>query len=171
MLDDFLERALREIATRHERIGEAGGEAERHEVGLRVVRQVAVQARRESEVGGGAEEQRVAIRLGLRHRLGADDRAAARPVLHDHRLAEQRAERLGERPRREVEAAARWLRHDHAQWLGRKRLSRNAAHRRCEGRGEEAGEQDVPRHSAGRGIASPARSSGSGIQTTDSSTA
>src|SRR6185295_6779032 len=94
VVDDLLQRVLRELAARDERVREAGREAERYEIALGVIRQALVQARGERQVCRRAEEDRIAVGLGLGHGVGADDRAAAGAVLDDHRLPEQRRERL-----------------------------------------------------------------------------
>ena len=131
---DLLECRLRQIVPRHERVAEAGGEAERGEIGFRVVRQAAVKTGRKNQIRRSAEQQCVAIGLRFSDEIGADDGAAARAILDDDRLAEERRQRLGERARHEVEAATGRLRHDDAQRFRRIGLCRRGGGY-CEQRG------------------------------------
>ena len=113
--NDVRERARRQIITRDQRVREGGGKPDRDEIPFRIVRQIGVETGREREIGRCAEQHRVAVGLGLRDGVGADHRAAAGTVLHDHRLSEQRRQWLAHRARHHVEAAAGRLRHDQSQ--------------------------------------------------------
>jgi len=71
-----------------------------------------VQSRVERHVRQSADEQRVAVGRRRRDGLRADERAAARAVLDDERLAELRRQALGDEAPDHVVAAAGRARHD-----------------------------------------------------------
>ncbi len=92
------------------------------------------------------QQQGLAIGCGLRHRIGADDRAAAGPVLDHHRLAERLGQRVGQEPRCDIGGAAEAEGHHDAErpaWPGRRRLRRGTqrgAHGSAQG-GNRGGER------------------------------
>ena len=65
------------------------------------------------------QQQRVAVRRALGHRVGAGDRAGARPVLDDERLAHRVLQPLREEARVDVGRAAGGERHDDLHGAGR----------------------------------------------------
>lgn len=77
------------------------------EVADRIPGQPLLEMRDDGMRRGRSEAERVAVGRGTGAGLRADDAAAARPVLHHHRLAEFAGQRYGEQPRHDVGAATR----------------------------------------------------------------
>ncbi|MNV22649.1 hypothetical protein D3C71_1136310 [compost metagenome] len=69
--------------------------------------------------GHRAHDQRVAVGRRLGHQIGADVAARARPVFHDHGLAERTAHLFGQHAGHGVQRAAGRVRDDEADRLGR----------------------------------------------------
>ena len=126
----------RQVLARNQRIGERADHRGRREVAHRVVARLRVQSEIERHVGEPADEQRVAVRRCARCDLRADERAAARPVLHHEGLSEVLREALGEQASDDVITAARRARHDDAHRPGRILLCECGARRENE-RGED----------------------------------
>ncbi len=81
------------------------------------------------------DEDGVAVGLGILHLLGPEDAAGARPVFHDHGLAERLAHGLRGHARHGVGRAARGVGHDHRDVAGRVLLGQGAgAHGERDGR-------------------------------------
>ena len=130
-----------EAVAGHQHVRHRGDAGDRREIAHRVIGAVLDQAL----VGGvglvGAEDQGVAVGLGMRHRVGADDAGAARPVLHHDRLAEIGL--LGDQPRQQVDRPAGRVGHHDGDRAGRKRLrtrGRRDGERGERGEGGAAGE-------------------------------
>ena len=89
--------------------------------------------------GIGSQHQRVTIGRAVDQRLGRDVGAGARPVVHDHRLAERGLQVLSDRARDDVHRAAGAVTDDDANGFGGKGLR---AHARATGDGD-GGEQGL----------------------------
>ncbi|MFL5085284.1 MAG: hypothetical protein ACJ8FP_10755, partial [Xanthobacteraceae bacterium] len=68
-----------------------------------------------------ADQQRLAVRRRSRHRLGADDAAAAAAILPDDVGGEARVEFLRQQPRQHVGGPAGRKRRDDLDSIGRRR--------------------------------------------------
>ena len=79
------------------------------------------------EIAGRPEQDRVPVRLRLTDRLRGDLRIGARPIFHDHRLAEPLGHFWRDQPRQDVDAAAGRKSDDDAHRPARKRLGARRA--------------------------------------------
>src|SRR5262249_30557064 len=102
-------------------------EALEREIRVGVVGQLPVEARVDG-VRAGDEKERVAVRGCARNRFGADDGAAAGPVLDDYRLSPGFGEFSGDDPSEQIGPAARRHRHDDADGLARVLLRARRMH-------------------------------------------
>jgi N-carbamoyl-D-amino-acid hydrolase len=116
--DEFRQGRNRQISSRRQHQRCAGDAGNRNEVALRVVAQAAVDRRSKGQVAAAAQQQRVAVRLGARNVFDADRSAGPRPVLDNHRNAEQRAKGCRNQARDQVALTARWIAHDQLDRLG-----------------------------------------------------
>ena len=98
----------------------------RHQI-LRAVGELGVQRRIDRDAARARDQQRVAVGRCLRDEVGGQAAARAGPVLDDHALAEQAAERIGNRARDVVGGTARCKSDDEADRLGRPALRHRAA--------------------------------------------
>ena len=118
---------------------------DRHEVLARIVGQALVDGGVGGERRAGHQQQRVAVGRRFGERDGRDHRAAARPVLDQHRLAEALRQLLSDGAGDEVHSAARRERHHQrdrpVRKILRERCRRRLAMQR--GEGEQAREQAV----------------------------
>ncbi|WAP71376.1 hypothetical protein OH818_20815 [Jiella pelagia] len=78
------------------------------EILLGIVREAGEESRVDGE-GEGGNAERKAVRISLGDEVGAHHRAAARPIVNDHRLVETLAEILGQQPRHLIIEAAGWI--------------------------------------------------------------
>ena len=101
-----LRRANRRRGVHHQHGRVEGDAGDADEVAQRVVRR-RLEMRIDGGDAGGGEIERVAVRRALGDELGADRAVGAGAVLHHDRLAERRAQLVGEEPRHEVGGAAR----------------------------------------------------------------
>ncbi|MNS48014.1 hypothetical protein D3C72_805710 [compost metagenome] len=110
---------LGEFIVHHQHVRHRRHDRHRREILDRVVRQVGEQPGVDGVRGHRAHDQRVAVGRRLGHQIGADIAARARPVLHDHGLAERTAHLFGQHAGHGVQRAAGRVRHDKADRLGR----------------------------------------------------
>ena len=106
-----------QVVRRHRRVDDqhpfaAADHRDRRETLDRVVGRLHQQRRHRMGIGG--YQDRVAIRGGLRDRVGSDHRIAARPVFHDHRLAQGLTQFVGDQPRQDVGVSSGRKRRDEA---------------------------------------------------------
>ena len=70
----------------------------------------------------------MAVRFGVLHGDAADHAGAAAAIVDRHRLAERRADRLRDQPRRDVDRPAGRVGHHDGDGAARKALRAGAAH-------------------------------------------
>ena len=150
--EQFLERLRRRRAVHREHIGRPAQIGDVGEIAHRVETRILVHGGREHVRGHAGDDERVAVGLGTRHRLGADETAAAGAVLDEELLAEHRAELLAEHAPQEVVRAAGRVGHDHPHRLGGPVGGRGGGrHRDVEG--DQRGKQSL--HACLPGTATP----------------
>ena len=115
---------LAQVLRRHRRVGDhedtrVAKFGDRREIAQHIETRLCVDVRVDDDGAVIAEQQRVAVRRALGDQFRADVAGRARPVFDDHRLAETRAELVGDRARAVVGNAARGERNHDAHCLCR----------------------------------------------------
>ncbi len=118
VVDQLLERVRLEVLAGDDRHRHRGDEADRREVGLRVVGEIGVERRRRRHADV-VQQQRVAVGRGAGRLGGAEGAAGAADVLHDDLLAERLRHRLGDQPGHRVGRPAGGEGHDDRDRPGR----------------------------------------------------
>ena len=133
--EELLEVVSGKIGARDQRHRHVVDETDVLEIAKRVVAQLPVERRRRRHADM-VDEDGVAVGLGILHLLRREDAARARLVLHDDRVAKRLRHRLRHHARHRVGRAARRIRHEHGDVLGRVLLRAGAAG----GKGERDGD-------------------------------
>lgn len=108
MVDQFAQRARREVLACDQGVAERGRQSDRCEVAQRIVGQRPIEPGVEREIGGACDEQGVAVGRRFRGEFRADQRPGAGAILDDDRLAECLRHFFRDDARDQIEAAARW---------------------------------------------------------------
>ena len=107
-------------------------QTDRSEVLDHVEWQLGVDVRIDCERTGRGNDERVAIGGRLGDVIDADNAVGAATVVDHHRVVHPLVELLRQRPRHDVDRSARGIRHDDADRLARKSLSRAGRRALCE---------------------------------------